>query len=583
MTYGEQIKKAREKKHLTQENLAEQLGVSRQAVSKWEADKSRPSAAKLSTLSETLDIPEEMWNAINEENQTTQQETAGISRGRKIATATLTFLLCLSVICNVVQWASLNRLHVAAEDDKQPADKSLTTEKVLDISEVFPETLTLEHARNYNFGDVPTGTYGRPVDVLYLKDEEEPENQRLWEAYFGDDTKIPTTFLRVVETNPVHESGTTFWDIYLLYAVADERGELDWNILYRLDEGNHFVNDKGGFSAEEFSNVLGQDGFKISLSVGVGGTLNYYITLGSDNTPCLMADVGGSGMGAVEFDVDEDGEKEIICPGGLPMFWTIYDTKPGEEGAFLYTLHSMECGVTSIQFDPAKGGFVVTDSQENVMVRYSMRGDEMVRLPMTDFTALDYPDVAGTKLVFDMDYFNESPDPDTVIYSKSGVRITPRQQAYLALQELYDLTGLKIEESYCAVSDIGSVCFSLAPDGFSERCFYAACLPEAYGGMGISCLDFTWQECGNDWSPLIFSELKELESLQVKSRMSPKDVLSWYYDRLNLFRAGEVAYTDSGELWLTNGDLYVGDLQATEYGPALVSLYGPYPHGEVNH
>ena len=36
MTLGEQIKNSREKKNLSQEELAFQLGVSRQAVSKWE-------------------------------------------------------------------------------------------------------------------------------------------------------------------------------------------------------------------------------------------------------------------------------------------------------------------------------------------------------------------------------------------------------------------------------------------------------------------------------------------------------------------------------------------------------------------
>ena len=38
MTYGTRIKQAREDLRLTQEQLAEQLDVSRQAVSKWEAE-----------------------------------------------------------------------------------------------------------------------------------------------------------------------------------------------------------------------------------------------------------------------------------------------------------------------------------------------------------------------------------------------------------------------------------------------------------------------------------------------------------------------------------------------------------------
>lgn len=64
--------------------------------------------------------------------------------------------------------------------------------------------------------------------------------------------------------------------------------------------------------------------------------------------------------------------------------------------------------------------------------------------------------------------------------------------------------------------------------------------------------------------------------------------LSWYYDQLWLIQSGaEAAVEGAGlqeqELWLTNGDLYVGCFQETEYGPALTDLTGPYPDREINH
>ena len=150
------------------------------------------------------------------------------------------------------------------------------------------------------------------------------------------------------------------------------------------------------------------------------------------------------------------------------------------------------------------------------------------------------------------------------------------------MQELHDLTGLKIEEAYCAVGGSGNVCFSLLPDGFSERCFYSANLPAAYGGAGIPSFTLAWQELGNAWSPLKFSELKDLEGLQPRSRLNRENVLLWYYERLHMFHAGESAYANWEDLWLTNGDRYAGELQETEYGPALVNLYGPYPEGEIH-
>ena len=56
MTLGEQIRRARENKNLSQEDLAEQLGVSRQAVSKWENDTSVPQGINRELLSKLLEL-----------------------------------------------------------------------------------------------------------------------------------------------------------------------------------------------------------------------------------------------------------------------------------------------------------------------------------------------------------------------------------------------------------------------------------------------------------------------------------------------------------------------------------------------
>lgn len=56
MTLGEQIKEKREEKNLTQEDLAERIGVSRQAVSKWEGGASVPRGANREALSQLLEL-----------------------------------------------------------------------------------------------------------------------------------------------------------------------------------------------------------------------------------------------------------------------------------------------------------------------------------------------------------------------------------------------------------------------------------------------------------------------------------------------------------------------------------------------
>lgn len=56
MTLGEQIKQVREAKNFSQEELAERLGVSRQAVSKWENGSSVPQGANREMLSQVLGL-----------------------------------------------------------------------------------------------------------------------------------------------------------------------------------------------------------------------------------------------------------------------------------------------------------------------------------------------------------------------------------------------------------------------------------------------------------------------------------------------------------------------------------------------
>ena len=56
MTLREQIRQARELKRLSQEDLANQLQVSRQTVSKWENDSSVPQGIHKDMLEKVLDI-----------------------------------------------------------------------------------------------------------------------------------------------------------------------------------------------------------------------------------------------------------------------------------------------------------------------------------------------------------------------------------------------------------------------------------------------------------------------------------------------------------------------------------------------
>lgn len=68
MSFGENLRLMRKARNLTQEQFAEALGVSRQAVSKWEADSGYPEAEKLIAISRVLGVSVDKLLDIEPEN-----------------------------------------------------------------------------------------------------------------------------------------------------------------------------------------------------------------------------------------------------------------------------------------------------------------------------------------------------------------------------------------------------------------------------------------------------------------------------------------------------------------------------------
>ena len=75
MTIGNRIATLRKNLQLSQEEMADKLGVSRQAVSKWETDASAPDAFNLIALSELLNASVENIVTGKIENKTTNNQS----------------------------------------------------------------------------------------------------------------------------------------------------------------------------------------------------------------------------------------------------------------------------------------------------------------------------------------------------------------------------------------------------------------------------------------------------------------------------------------------------------------------------
>lgn len=86
MTLGEKLAKARREKNITQEQLADNLGVSRQSISKWESDIAYPETDKLIRMSELFDcsldylLKENITEKAEKTETSNVQGTAAISR-----------------------------------------------------------------------------------------------------------------------------------------------------------------------------------------------------------------------------------------------------------------------------------------------------------------------------------------------------------------------------------------------------------------------------------------------------------------------------------------------------------------------
>lgn len=601
MTYGILIKQAREDHRLTQEQLAEALDISRQAVSKWEADLSKPAREKLNRLSEILDIPPERWEEIDAEQEAAKRPPDN-SRPWKIAVAALSVLcLVLAIALSAVLWTSRERS--GADEDDVPeqvvppadADTSYENEPVPepDSATLVPETVPLSVEHDYIFGDWPLGEYD-PAEIPFLDDGVQVMEHELWAGWFPDGTR-----LGLVKCG-------AYWDteeqkrsnIYVIWAppVETTGGELDCHILYCIGE-DYTDEDSGNPEVVPFENVLGYDGFKITLSAAENlFRHSYYIAQRDDGSACMVTNVGNQ---SYEADVDEDGVLEIIHKEEH-RGWRITDTREGEEGAFVYLLDDDDW-ISGLHpedpylsgFDPERGGFLTADAYNTIVARYVLRDGEMVKTPPTDFSAADYPDAAKTRITFvtDVEVLSDGYDPDVILPYNPKVLITHRQQAYIALQALYELTGLKVDECYCAAGDF-SVLFSLVPDGFNQRSFYCFSLNSALGSYNddnlIPSLHISWRELGNDWSPLAFADAVKPEGSSTAEKMR------WYYNRLPVLQTGEAAETSfpepekldgvyTGELFSETGALYSMSCGFVDGEPALTDIYGPYPDGVANH
>ena len=571
MTSGERIKRERELRRLSQENLAEQMEVSRQAVSKWETGQSRPSREKLERLSALFDLPMSVW----EEEPPPPSDQTQLKRW-KTATAVLAVALCVALIGLLILWPksptdaddispSESSPVIGSSQDTPPASADTPPEppqETPSVSHVFPETLALEVQSVDGFGNWPL-------------EEANPSAMAANPVVVFQERFPGSSWLQILRSNPDVEEHAVFYDVFAQYfhTLADEASATI--PLGRLAVRNHYVGS-GLTDAEPFTNVLGHDGWKIELSMGANYTPSWYFCVDpADGRVYLLLEAGDV---FAEYDVDEDGVKEIVARSGMSG-WFIYDLLP-DGSCVCYELNQNAYGVIRLDFSPEEG-FRVSDDSGAVLVRYILRDGAMLRQQPLDFSPEDYPDAVGIKLTFITDPAeSDGRDPDALL-DNGTVRTTHRQQAMLALQMLYDLTGWKPAECVCAANG-DQLALYTAEDGTPGTLFCTVMLDKQYGGQDrVSGITLYWQEEYPD-SPLSFSPTPGQLNAD-----TPEHLVRLYANDLPLLCRGEIIYVSKDPsgwphhyaLYRADGTYYSARLLDTETGFALAHLYGPYTAG----
>lgn len=100
---GKNIKTLREKRALTQDDMAKELAVTRQAVSNWETEKTHPDIETLQKIAQVLEVSvEEILYGTKREHKTivNNNTVKNVKKG-------LSFGAALAMVISYVKWQSI--------------------------------------------------------------------------------------------------------------------------------------------------------------------------------------------------------------------------------------------------------------------------------------------------------------------------------------------------------------------------------------------------------------------------------------------------------------------------------------------
>ncbi len=155
--FGNFVCMLREQKGLTQADIANQLGVTAAAVSKWENGSSKPRVEVLFKLSEILGVrPEELMAGHYIENeQELDQSTYNIKIPRLGKKAIIAIVVALLSFCLILTASIIAIVHIALESRKSTEEYQLSYAYLIESEKISELELTED--------DITFNSYNRNV------------------------------------------------------------------------------------------------------------------------------------------------------------------------------------------------------------------------------------------------------------------------------------------------------------------------------------------------------------------------------------------------------------------------------------
>lgn len=599
------IRQAREEKGMSQERLAEELGVSRQAVSKWEMGQSVPTPRNLEGIEAALDLPAGTLAELLKEEEREPPSTPKMSK-KCILLTSIVGVVALALVFSL-GWFTAQRSSTSNEEEMSTGNKQVTMafqtpQGAVDVAVTVP---TQEDGTV--LFDMPLSSPGeeeclaRQLEYYQWPDHLELERTDLadfdrlrpWgppEKYLSEGWEVKSEVqmeenctLALVRTEEPYD-GPTCW-------FLGRGGGQDWNVLFRCDEEGLVWNQNGSW-ATFAGNVLGYPSFVVCC----GGDDQAVFFSVIDQEPRIVFHITEHLAGMADLDLD--GELEIVAKpeGEVPRkSYQIYDRLP--DGYCMYTLPEEmdellvpeDCFF--LFYEPGRAfGFSYELGTKWYLNEYAPVYDRLSpgflwRREGVKDTRTQGGAIGGTTVTF----MELRPD-EMAGWTPEGTPMpTAREQGALLLEELEALSGYRPERCYLW-GGIESQQVAIDRDGDHRSFFYMSYDLPNYNNrwelvdysLFIPSVNLQWQSEWAPWSPL----RKDAVDLPGEwTDMTKERRALWWYRKSSYFDYGEVVSIGpaqyEGVIKLTLADDSFLEITLDDDG-FLTSIYGPYAPGTIH-